>query len=258
MTIPDVLDGAIAVIKAAPASVLAVAATFVVPVELVAAWVQRDTLASRGLLDALSSSSSSSSSGISDSTVVLFAVNGLVLALVTGAVAQLMSSWFAETPVSSREAIRAALHRAPALLAAWVLVHLAEAVGLLGIVVGALFVMPLFLVTSPAIAVERIGPIAGMKRSLQLTKTRYGFVFWVGILIAIVDLILTVALSGASIVFSVFSWGWVLDAAFRAASSLVTVPFVAAAATLVYLDLRIRSEGLDLELGIAEHFDSAG
>jgi hypothetical protein len=160
--------------------------------------------------------------------------------------------------VSTGTAVRSALHRAPALLAAWVIVHLAEAVGLIGLVVGAVFVMPLFLVTSPAIAVERTGPFAGVKRSYQLTRTRYGFVLGAGLLIAVVDAILTVALSGASVVFTVFSWGWIADAAFRAASSLVTVPFVAAAATLVYLDLRIRSEGLDLELGIAEHFDSAG
>jgi hypothetical protein len=42
-----------------------------------------------------------------------------------------------------------------------------------------------------------------------------------------------------------------------AGSSIITVPFVAGTATLMYFDLRVRSEGLDLELGIATHFASA-
>ena len=35
-------------------------------------------------------------------------------------------------------------------------------------------------------------------------------------------------------------------------AAVVTAPFVAAATTLLYLDLRVRAEGLDIELGIAE------
>jgi hypothetical protein len=33
--------------------------------------------------------------------------------------------------------------------------------------------------------------------------------------------------------------------------------FVAAATTLVYLDRRVRAEGLDLELGISEHLGAS-
>src|SRR5690606_29838296 len=46
--------------------------------------------------------------------------------------------------------------------------------------------------------------------------------------------------------------GWVLIAVANVLGSLLTMPVVAAATVLVYLDLRVRTEGLDLELEAAE------
>jgi hypothetical protein len=227
----------------------------------VTAWVQRDTLADRGLAGSLSSvlsSNDSSNSGFTAATVLLIVASGLVLSLITGAVAHLISSWYAGKAPTAGDAIKVSLHRAPALIGAWFLVHLAEGAAAIALIVPALFVMPLFLVTAPAIVVEGLGPWAGVRRSWQLTRVRYGAILGAGILIAIVSTVLTIALSGLGLAFSFFSWGWIIDVACRGASSLVTEPFVAAATMLVYLDLRIRAEGLDLELDIAEHFDRVG
>jgi hypothetical protein len=96
-----------------------------------------------------------------------------------------------------------------------------------------------------------------VRRSWNLTRVRYGAVLGAAILIALVSSLLTFALSGLGLAFSFLSFGWVIDVVCRGASSLVTVPFVAAATTLVYFDLRVRAEGLDLELDIAEHFANA-
>ena len=257
MTVADILDGGIAVLKAAPRSVLVIAATFVLPYELVAAWVQRDTLADRGLAGAFTAATSNSDSNNVNFTIasfVLIAVAGVVLSLVTGAIAHLLSAWFADRPASALDGLRASLRRAPALAGAWVIVHLVEyPAAVAGLVPGVLF-MAMFLVTAPAIVIEGLGPWAGIRRSWRLVRTRYGAVLGAGVLIAIVSFALSIALSGLSLAFSFFSWGWIIDVICRGASSLVTVPFVAAATTLVYLDLRIRAEGLDLELDIAEHF----
>jgi hypothetical protein len=261
MTIADILDGAIAVIKAAPRSVFVIAATFVLPLELVTAWLQRDSLADRGLAGAFSaatSSSGSSDSSFSVSSIVLIIGSGLVLSLITGAIAHLLSSWYADRSPTVVEALKASLARAPALMGAWFLVHLAEGASALALLIPALFVMPLFLVVAPVIVIEGLGPWAGIRRSVGLTRVRYGAVLGAAILIAIVSTLLTFALSGLSLAFSFFSFGWIIDVICRGASSLVTEPFVAAAATLVYLDLRVRAEGLDLELGIAEHFHRVG
>ena len=257
MTAADVLDGGIAVVKAAPRAVITVAAVVLVPLELVSAWVQRDSLADRGLAGALSaatSSSNSSSVHIDAAAIVLLALSGIALSLVTGSVAALLRGWYADTVPTAGDALRVSLQHAPALIAAWVLVHVVEAVAAVALIVPAILVMPLFMVTAPAIVFERLGPLAAVRRSWRMTKTRYGAVLGAALLIAMVSSLLTLALSGLGLAFTFLSFGWVIDAVCRAASGLVTVPFVAAATTLVYLDLRVRTEGLDLELQFAERF----
>jgi hypothetical protein len=255
MTVADVLDGGITIIKAAPRTIFAIAAVFVVPYELVSAWLRRDALTEGGFSGVLSAlDDSGSNSAITGETVVTFIVTGLILSFIAGAIGHLVSSWYAERTPTTGDALRATFERAPALVAAWFVVHVAEGGAALALFVPAIFLMPLFLVTAPVIVVERLGPWRGVRRSWQLTRARYGAVLGAALLIALVDLILSVALGAIGLVFAELPYGWVGDVTCQAAASLVTIPFVAAATVLVYLDLRIRTEGLDLELEIAEHF----
>src|SRR4051794_33938174 len=160
MTAADVLDGGIAVIKAAPRTVVVVVASILVPIELLSAWVHRDTLADRGFLGALSAatSSSSSSSQITWATVLLFVLAGLALSIVTGAMAHLVCAWFADRVPPASEALTASLRRTPALLLAWFAVHVVEAVAFVAGFVPIVFVAPIFMVVAPVIVVERLGP----------------------------------------------------------------------------------------------------
>jgi hypothetical protein len=257
MTAADVLDGSIAIIKAAPRTILAIAAAVVVPLELLTAWLQRQTLSDSGISGAISAASSTSSPlvDVTLSTVALFVLSGIVLSVVAGAIAYVLSAWYGDHDTTAGRALNASVGRLPALALAWLIVHAIEGVGLIGLLVGAVFLMPLFVVVAPAIVVERLGPWRGIRRSMRLTRKRYGAVLGVAVLVAMVDLVLTVALTGIGFVFELFDWGWVVTAICSAGSSLITVPFVAGAATLLYFDLRVRSEGLDLELGIAAHFN---
>jgi len=259
MTAGDVLDGGIEVIKAAPRAVLGIAAAIVVPLELLSAWLQRETLADRGLGGALSAASSTTSpvADITATTGVLFVLSGVALSIVTAAIATLMSAWYADCDERPGEALAAAFRCVPALTVAWLAVHVLEAAGLVGLAVGAVLVMPLFAVTAPAIAIERLGPWRAVRRSMRLVQPHYGMVLGRVLLVAVIDLVLTVALSGVALAFRSFDWGWTIDAFCSAGSALITVPFVAATATLIYFDLRVRSEGLDLELGIATYFADA-
>jgi hypothetical protein len=60
--------------------------------------------------------------------------------------------------------------------------------------------------------------------------------------------------SFASLFFGTEGIGWILPAAVGVVSSLVTMPLVAGITVLIYLDLRVRTEGLDLELRAADAF----
>lgn len=257
MTVADVLDGAIAVIKGAPRVMIAIAAAILVPLELVSAWVQRDSLADRGLSGAISAATSTNNSSdvrVDAAAIGLLVLSGIALALVTGGVAAVLHGWLADSTPSAGDALRASLRHAPSLIAAWILVHVFELAAALALLLPLVFVMPMFLVASPAIVFERLGPWAGIRRSWRLARTRYGAMLGAGLLIATVSIVLTLALSGLGLIFEFWSYGWVIDAVCRAASGLITLPFVGAATTLVYLDTRIRVEGLDLELDFAERF----
>ena len=137
----------------------------------------------------------------------------------------------------------------------------AEAASLLGCYIGIIFVMPLFAVTAPAIGAEGIGPLAGMRRAWNLAIRRYWRTLGVSWLIGITSFLLSNALGGLPQVlvgFFGFDLAWPLLAAGNILGAVIATPFVAAATVLLYLDLRIRTEGLDLEMSARELLDGAG
>src|SRR4051794_32062890 len=143
MTVVDVLDGGIMIIKSAPRNVFVIAATFVIPIELISAWINRDSLADRGIAGLVSSvtSSDSSDSGITGATILTFILSGLALALVSGAIARLVTSWYADDSASTRDALAASVRRAPALIVAWFFVHVVEIVSAFPTLLPAVFLM---------------------------------------------------------------------------------------------------------------------
>jgi hypothetical protein len=255
MTVTDIIDGGIAALKAAPSSVFAITAVFVVPAELLSAWVRRDQLADAGIAGTLQVlSSDTGRAGDAGATILLLLVQSVVLAFVATTVASLMASWyFFKRPISARQALAQTVRRAPAVLVAWIVVHLILAVATVALILPAVAAMAMLATTIPALAIEGCGPFKAVGRSWQLTRTRFWGALGATLLIALVDLVLALALSGLGLLFEPFDWAWVVDSLLIGVAALVTTPFVAAATTLLYLDLRVRSEGLDIELGIAEH-----
>lgn len=136
------------------------------------------------------------------------------------------------------------------------------------VVVAALVAIPLglFLATRlafvpAAIVLERIGIRAGMKRSWRLTR---GADFWrvlgirllTGLVTGLARQILTLPLavvSGAAVVFTgdvskLFVWQTVSSGVTALIAGSLTIPFSAGVDALLYLDQRIRREGLDVQL----------
>jgi hypothetical protein len=97
-----------------------------------------------------------------------------------------------------------------------------------------------------------------MRRSARLTARRFWPVMGLSLLSGLVAYLFSQALGLLPTVLTLFlgtdGVGWVLLAASGIFTSLITMPVVAAATVLIYLDLRVRTEGLDLELQAAEVF----
>ncbi|QVQ54362.1 glycerophosphoryl diester phosphodiesterase membrane domain-containing protein [Spiractinospora alimapuensis] len=160
-----------------------------------------------------------------------------------------------------------------ALTAAWV-GFIALMTGLLGNVTGVMVSVPViialvavtawiyirFALAVPAVVLERLGPLAAMRRSWRLMRGSwwrcFGIILLASVIIYALQQLLTIPFTvGAGVV----SWvgqgaAWTLPAStgvlFLGTLLLVALsyPFLTGVNALLYLDLRMRREGLDLHL----------
>jgi hypothetical protein len=169
---------------------------------------------------------------------------------------------------------------------ALILLHLtpvAVLIGVLGgiasVVFGLLLIVRLSL-TLPALVLERISPITAVKRSFELSRGSFWRLFGIQLLtsfiVGVASLVLTLpftlagglaggpaGLFGTSAKASMTSL--IIAAIGRIIANTVTAPISAGVVVLLYTDLRMRREGLDLTLRTAaqsdglsgEEFDSA-
>jgi hypothetical protein len=261
MSVNDILDGAFKLLRANARAILLTVAVFIVPVELVIGFLQRNTLGGRGFFTAINDPSSQGSSGSPWQVLFLhYGVSVLLVPLICGGVSRAVVASYLGKELTPGQCITAALRRTPALLVATILVHLAEAVAAVPCLIGLVFVMPLFVMVAPAIAIEEIGPWAGIRRSWRLVARRYwptvGTVLLAGVLAYVLGQILGLVPNLVALVVG-FRWGWILISASGILVSFVTIPVVTIVATLLYLDARIRQEGFDLHL-MAERLEQAG
>jgi hypothetical protein len=260
----DRLDGGLRILQLAPAKVLALAALAVVPVSLLSALSlggrvpdaspEADAAFGQPLVALLAGEGEVAVYG-----GLLLLVESLGLSFVAAGLGVLATGWYLGVDRSLGDLVRTAARRLPALAVAGVLVHVLEAVAGIAGLVPAIFPMALFAVVAPIIAVEQLGPIAAMRRSSALTRRLLSQAMSTVVAVAIVDFLLRAALAGSAIAYvgTELPAGRTVVAVTAMLARLVTVPFVAGAAVMLYLDLRVRLEGLDIVLAADERLPVA-
>lgn len=275
MTLGDILDGAFKLFKANARVLVTVTAAIIVPVQVVGALL---TVSAYTVEDLGSGSNDTFNVG----AIVLGLASLLVTPFVTGAISRIVAASFLGQSLPARPALRATWRKLPALMGAWFLVHLVEGsmilvgglvaavsfvagsqvLGVIALIISvlvgftaALAAMALLQATVPAIVVEEIGPVRGMKRSWRLMRPRFWPVLGVavlsGIMSSVIGNILSAVPTGMSIILP-RAIAWIPLAAAGTVAALITTPFIAIVATLVYFDGRIRFEGFDLEVMAAD------
>jgi hypothetical protein len=261
MTLGDILDGAFKLLKANVRTIVLVAAVFLVPINLVAGFFQRDLLGGYGFLQLandpslIDQANADPSNALLLSAVLAAVASFLITPFIGGAVSKIVAASYLGEDPEPGPVMRATARRFLALLGAFFFTLLLKLVGLLVCVVGVLVPMTFFLVTTPAVMVEELGPIQAMARSVTLVRTRFWPVMGIGVLSGLLASVLESILSwpfGLAAGLIGFRWGWILAAIGEILPALVTMPLVAIVATLVYFDLRIRNEGFDLQMIAAE------
>ncbi|HKP15322.1 MAG TPA: hypothetical protein VJT85_04630 [Gemmatimonadaceae bacterium] len=168
----------------------------------------------------------------------------LVFALMGAVLTVCASQAYLGEQVDVGAAVRQALPRWPLVLIAAVLRFAMVIFGLFFFFIGALYPAARFFAVTPAIVLEGVGLGTSFGRASALSKGRK----W--------HIILTMGL--AFIIYLVVAFGIVLSAQLfgslvvqvilMAIFTIVGYPVVAITGTVLYYDLRIRSEGLDIEL----------
>jgi hypothetical protein len=183
------------------------------------------------------------------SGVISSVLSLLALAACTRAVA---GAYLGED-VDWRHSIRFALVRLLPLVAALIVTLLAGTVGLILLVIPGIYVLVRLAVVVPALLMEDRGAAGAVKRSWELVKGRWWPTFavvvitllLVGIISAILQgLVVAPILAGADSELV----GALLTGLGQIVANVFTLPLQAAVITILYFDLRVRKEGLDLQL----------
>jgi hypothetical protein len=262
MMFSDLLDGSFRLLKANFGTIVLVAAVFLIPVNLVAAFFQRDLLGGYGFLEFMQDPSlleeaagPQASNGPLIGSLIAALASVLVTPFIGGATSMIVAASYLGGELKAGPAMRATGRRFLVLLAVFFLTLLLKGAGLLLCIVGVLVPMTFFLVTTPAVMVEEAGPIQAMARSVTLVRPRFWPVMAIGIGSGVLAGFLGNILAGPFSIAALavgYRWGWILAAVGSILPALVTTPFVSILATLVYFDLRIRNEGFDLQMIAAE------
>ena len=185
---------------------------------------------------------------------VVLLLQGLLFVLASGACFRaLAEAWLGRDP-DWRESLRFALRRTPVLIGVSFLYFLAVMVGFLLLIVPGVWLSIAFALAFPAALVERLGPVAALRRSQRLVRGRWWATFGallLGILLATVLSSIAQALVAIPLVIAVDEssvLALVISSLAGAIGYVIATPFQAAIVALAYFDLRVRKEGLDLEL----------
>lgn len=169
------------------------------------------------------------------------------------AMAGFIGGWIVGRDPSIGEILRLMGRTLPAVALAGVVVLPLKGIGFLVCFVGALAPIVWFILISPVLALERIGPFAAIRRSWQLANRRFmpavAQVVLCGVLVTILNSF-ALAIVGALTQTDTPQWLVWVAGSLTIALRLLIAMLHGAWAALLYFDIRTRSEGIDLEMRI--------
>lgn len=253
------IDESVTFLRTQPATLLGVAFTVLLPLRLIVLL-----LPGSGLRDArpdqlLDIFATSFTSGSGFSAAVGTQVADSLAVFVVGAIfGKLLASWYSgEAPLAS-DLLVWSIRRSPMLALLWTINHVLQVVlGVLSVGLGAIITGVLLMVAAPVFGAEGAGVRGAMSRSLSLTSQRLFPSFIVFVLVAGVGQLMRFILRTLPTLVGVTVIpipAWIISGVFDILATTVTVAFTAASALVLYLDLRVRKEGIDLEVAMTRAF----
>ena len=256
-----IVDEALTLLRINPGLFFGLAAIVVLPLQLIVLLLPGSSL--RGnrpdrTVDILISSIDQPSAVANGFATLVF--ESLALFAVAAMYGQITAAWYSRSSVTTVDLLKAALRRTPVVVVTWVITHLVIVVGglfslgLLAVVFGTFFI-----VAAPAMGAEGLGIKETLQRSRQLANAKFVHCVIVYVGVALGGQVMDLSLRFAP----TFLLGqlnvpvWVTGGVFDVIASVVVVAFTAATSVVLYLDLRVRREGIDLYMAIDKSFNSS-
>lgn len=256
----ELLDVAIKLCARNARTLMAAVLVIVVPMQVVQVAILASTspdsvrfgIEGTGSADASASSSSGATAlaGLGTSSVL-----GAVTALLAAAACyRIIASAYAGQRTTWRRSLAFAARRAVGLLWLYVLLGLAVGLATLLLVIPGVYLYVAFAVAVPVLMVEDTRGAKALGRSRRLVKGRWWSTFGVVVVGTVMASVVGGLLSSALLLIpaAVFNGNLAVGAVSHVlagiAAAAITTPFKAAIFILLYFDLRVRKEGLDLEL----------
>jgi hypothetical protein len=262
-TLTDMLDGGWRLLHRRPGTLLALGAMFLAPGALLAGLASAAVDTDVQTIFALPTSDANGVFPLA-ALVAWFlgmAARSLGVMYLGVALTHVVLADSAGGTLGAGAAARAALGRSGAVLGSWPLLFLASipAVALCYLPLGVWLTFTA--VVAPVIAAEGVGPIAAIGRSFSLVARRFWVALGVVMLSSLVAYVLTqVLVLVPQLLAGLLPWGgqWAVLSVVTWLAAIVTTGPLVISSVLLYLDLRVRTEGLDLRQRATAAFSRAG
>jgi hypothetical protein len=184
-------------------------------------------------------------------------ITALSTAFATAAVVRLVADTYLSGGITQSDSTRLALHRVGAVLWLAILSGVVVSLATFACFIPGIWLQVAWAVAMPALLLENKSVGAAIGRSFQLTKNnwwRCAGIYWVG---QILSLFVTLVLAGV-IAFAIRSYAHgtaalaIEQGISRSIAVTLVTPFLAAAIIVMYFDLRIRSEGFDVQMALRD------
>jgi hypothetical protein len=260
----ETLDVAIKLYRRNATTLWTIVALVVIPLQIFDVIVRRVSLPSDVFL---SGGTLYSFSGQGTGSVVVVVLASFLVAvatyIATGAVFEALISSYLGRPTTWRTSLAHARTRAGSLIWLAVITVVFVMIGFILFVLPGIWLVVAISVAVPALMFEGVGGFAAMKRSMELVDQRWWATF-IRLLAAYV--LLFAVIFGITALVSAIASGVtlhnvtlyvVLGGLANVIATILIAPFVSAVLTVIYIDLRVRKEALDIEL-VARHFSGPG
>ncbi|MDG2112087.1 MAG: hypothetical protein P8N02_05680 [Actinomycetota bacterium] len=254
-TITGILDHGFELMRQHRTTVVLLAVAVVLPLSVVGLVLQIQFIGLDGLGDPFGGFDDDAGTNTTMAATSIL-LSSLQVTLMAGAVTPLVTGTAGPDPGAAQLAGQL-LRRLPAVLVGWVLVKALQAVGALGFLIGAAFMMVFCSLVTPVIMTLTANPFRAIGTSFRLVSKGFGRSIAVIVLMVVVDN--SIRLSFVTVPGLVAAWtGWTLGsvavAVLSVAGDLLSASFVALATASLFVDLRVRIDNVDLQ----RRFEAAG